>query len=328
MQTPRPVLANTATASRCFYQRARARLRAAQVIVVNHALLFALINAGGAQARGRRAETDARGVLFPEDFVVLDEAHTVPEVATAHFGLSISSYGIDRTLKHLYNPRTKRGLLRKVEEARRLGSNWWIDALAASKRFFDSLEETLLSVRPRGAAAGGGRHRLAQRSTGPWRPLQRVLGKNADQTGGRPRPRDELLEQLGPLQGHPGLDRRLADPRRSQSRLLGRAAAGAGRRSSPCGAAPIDVAPALKRHLFGAGVNGVVCTSATLGARRRDRPLRRADRRGRRALGRRQVPVQFPGGTCGSTSRPIFRCPPRRTRAWPWAPSPITLRSA
>ena len=34
--------------SRCFYQRARARVRSAQVIVVNHALLFSLIAAGGA----------------------------------------------------------------------------------------------------------------------------------------------------------------------------------------------------------------------------------------------------------------------------------------
>ena len=66
---------------RCFYQRARARIRLANVIVVNHSLLFTHINAGGAAERG-----GARGVLFPDDFVVLDEAHTVPEVATEHFG--------------------------------------------------------------------------------------------------------------------------------------------------------------------------------------------------------------------------------------------------
>src|SRR5271154_2385730 len=63
---------------RCFYQRARARVRSAQVIVVNHALLFSLINAGGAQAEG--AGHDVSGVLFPGDFIVLDEAQTVPEV--------------------------------------------------------------------------------------------------------------------------------------------------------------------------------------------------------------------------------------------------------
>ena len=81
---------------KCFYQRAKARLRSAHVVIVNHALLFALINAGGAQAGG--AKHDARGVLFPDDFLVLDEAHTVPEVATDHFGLSLSSYGVERAL--------------------------------------------------------------------------------------------------------------------------------------------------------------------------------------------------------------------------------------
>jgi len=88
---------------KCFYQRARGRMRQANVIVVNHSLLFAHINAGGAAEKG-----GARGVLLPDDFVVLDEAHTVPEVATDHFGLRLSSYGTDRLLKHLYNPKTKR----------------------------------------------------------------------------------------------------------------------------------------------------------------------------------------------------------------------------
>src|SRR5581483_6074450 len=119
----------------CFYQRARARLRAANVIIVNHALLFALISSGGARAQG--ATTETRGVLFPDDFVVLDEAHTVPEVATEHFGLALSSYGVDRALKYLFNPRTKRGLLRKFGsgDAQQLV----VDALEASRQFFGSL---------------------------------------------------------------------------------------------------------------------------------------------------------------------------------------------
>ncbi|HZZ20329.1 MAG TPA: DEAD/DEAH box helicase, partial [Opitutaceae bacterium] len=78
--------------NRCFYQRARARVRSAQVIVVNHALLFSLINAGGPRAEG--APIDASGVLFPGDFVVLDEAHTIGEVAEDSFGLGLSSMGI------------------------------------------------------------------------------------------------------------------------------------------------------------------------------------------------------------------------------------------
>src|SRR5215217_946776 len=122
-----------------FYQRARARIRSAHVIIINHALLFALINAGGAKTAA--ASADARGVLFPEDFLVLDEAHTVPEVATDNFGLSLSSYGVDRALKYLFNPRTKRGLLRKLggSDAQQLV----VDALDASRLFFDFISDTL-----------------------------------------------------------------------------------------------------------------------------------------------------------------------------------------
>src|ERR1019366_5990098 len=120
---------------RCFYQRARARVRSAQVIVVNHALLFSLISAGGARADG--AGHDASGVLFPGDFIVLDEAQTVPEVAEENFGLALSSLGIERTLRHLYNPKTRRGIMKKrgdpefsprAPAAR--GASWSVDALA------------------------------------------------------------------------------------------------------------------------------------------------------------------------------------------------------
>src|SRR5277367_124108 len=129
---------------RCFYQRARARVRSAQVVVVNHALLFSLINAGGPRAEG--APIDASGVLFPGDFVVLDEAHTVAAVAEDSFGLGLSSMGIERTLKHLYNPRTRRGILSKRGDAR--FKQRVADALAAGGLFFAFGGTPLLAERP------------------------------------------------------------------------------------------------------------------------------------------------------------------------------------
>ncbi|HYD82431.1 MAG TPA: ATP-dependent DNA helicase, partial [Opitutus sp.] len=158
---------------KCFYQRARARLRAANVVIVNHALLFALINAGGAQANG--ATTDARGVLFADDFLVLDEAHTVPDVATDNFGLSLSSYGVDRALKYLYNPRTKRGLFRKLggPEVQQLV----VDALDASRLFFDFIASTLLAQRPIVRVREEG---VAEPTLdGPLGALHRLIGKLA-----------------------------------------------------------------------------------------------------------------------------------------------------
>lgn len=240
---------------KCFYQRARARLRSAQVIIVNHALLFALINAGGAQANG--ATTDTRGVLFADDFVVLDEAHTVPDVATENFGLSLSSYGVDRALKYLFNPRTKRGLFRKLggPEAQQLV----IDALEASRQFFDFIANSLLTPRPvvRVREAGVAEPTL----DGPLGALHRMVGKLADKLE-EGRERDELLEQkqrIKALQG--GLTEWLTLGDKGHVYWAERS----GRKQTivTLRSAPIDVAPELRKHLFGCGTS-VVCTSATL----------------------------------------------------------------
>jgi ATP-dependent DNA helicase DinG len=240
---------------RCFYQRARARVRSAQVIVVNHSLLFSLINAGGARAEG--AAADASGVLFPGDFVVLDEAHTVPEVAEESFGLSLSSLGVERTLKHLYNPRTRRGIMKKrgdSEFRQRVA-----DALDAAGQFFSFLAGTLLSERPivRIREAGVAEPLLGE----PLAALERSVAKIADALEDG-RERDELLEQRSRLRAiRGGVDEwlGLANPGHVYWAEKG------GRRQSivTLRSAPVDVAPELERCLFGAGVS-VICTSATL----------------------------------------------------------------
>jgi ATP-dependent DNA helicase DinG len=240
---------------KCFYQRARTRIRAANVIIVNHALLFALINAGGAQAHG--ASVDARGVLFPDDFVVLDEAHTVPEVATEHFGLSLSSYGVDRALKYLFNPRSQRGLFRKLggPEAQQLV----VDALDASRLFFDFISDTLLMPRSVVRVREAG---VAEPSLdGPLGALHRILGKLGDKLEDG-RERDEFLEHK----------QRIKAVQVAVNDWLNLADAGhvywaerTGRKQTIVSlrSAPIDIAPALRQHLFGCNTS-VTCTSATL----------------------------------------------------------------
>jgi ATP-dependent DNA helicase DinG len=240
---------------RCFYQRARNRMRAANLVIVNHALLFALISSGGAQANGAR--TDSRGVLFADDFVILDEAHTVPEVATDNFGLSLSSYGLDRALKYLFNPRTKRGLLKKFGGAE--VQQLVIDALDASQLFFDFLGNTLLAQRPivRVREAGVAEATL----DGPLGALLRLVAKLADKLE-EGRERDELLEQKQRLKGlQAGLTEWLTLGDKGHVYWAERS----GRKQTiiTLRSAPIDVAPQLRKHLFGCGTS-VVCTSATL----------------------------------------------------------------
>src|SRR3989449_10465920 len=66
---------------RCFYQQARKRLLAADVIVLNHTLLFILLGSPNEQ------EERESGFLFPNDFLILDEAHTVEQVASRRIGV-------------------------------------------------------------------------------------------------------------------------------------------------------------------------------------------------------------------------------------------------
>ncbi|MEO7598616.1 MAG: helicase C-terminal domain-containing protein [Opitutus sp.] len=240
---------------RCFYQKARARMRSANLVIVNHALLFALISSGGAQANG--ATTDTRGVLFADDFVVLDEAHTVPEVATDNFGLSLSSYGVDRALKYLFNPRTKRGLFRKFGGAE--VQQLVLDALDASHQFFDFIGSTLLAQRPIVRVREEG---VAEPTLdGPLGALVRLIGKLADKLE-EGRERDELLEQKQRVKSlQAGITEWLTLGDKGHVYWAERS----GRKQTiiTLRSAPIDVAPELRKHLFGCGTS-VICTSATL----------------------------------------------------------------
>src|SRR3954470_17193106 len=89
------------TYAQCFYYKDRRRMQHAQILVVNHALLFSDIAL-------RRAGVS---ILPDYDVVILDEAHTIESVASDHLGISVTSGQIEYTLNKLYNDRTNKGLL-------------------------------------------------------------------------------------------------------------------------------------------------------------------------------------------------------------------------
>ncbi|MDD2765068.1 MAG: helicase C-terminal domain-containing protein [Opitutaceae bacterium] len=236
----------------CFYQRARARLRQAQVIIVNHSLLFTHLNAGGASEKG-----GTRGVLFPDDFVVLDEAQTVPEVATEHFGLRLSSYGTDRLLKYLWHPQKKRGLLHRLGGARE--KQLVEEALEAAEQFFGFLRDSLLARQPvvRLREEGFAEPWL----DAPLLALGKAVGALADRLDDG-RDRDELLEQRGRLTTYrTGIRQFLGLNAEDHVHWLERS----GRKGQivTLRTAPVDVAPYLREHLL-RRKTAVVFTSATL----------------------------------------------------------------
>jgi ATP-dependent DNA helicase DinG len=237
---------------KCFYQRAKRRCDSAHVLIVNHSLLFALIHL--ADVTGTQA---SRGVVRPNDFVVLDEAHTVPDVATNNFGLSLSSLGVDRLLRSLYNPKKRKGFLTKLgDDSARLAVE---ECLDAAHQFFAFLHDKLLATRPI----------LRVREPdfteplldAPLAALLAKLGKIENRLA-EGKVRDELGDKMVRLVScRAGLAQFLSladDSHVYWLELAGRRRAIVSLRS-----APIDVAPKLREVLFSRNTS-VVCTSATL----------------------------------------------------------------
>src|SRR5437763_5873218 len=117
---------------RCFYQQARKRLLAADLIVLNHTLLFILLGSPDMQ------EERESGFLFPNDFIIFDEAHTVEQVASKQIGIGISQYGLRSTIQRLYNARTRKGLFTVMRDA--AGVRLAAELVDDLEKFFDAVE--------------------------------------------------------------------------------------------------------------------------------------------------------------------------------------------
>lgn len=110
----------------CFYFKARKQIRDAHVMVVNHALFFSDLAL-------RRAGVS----LLPEyQVAILDEAHTLEDVAAEHLGLQVTRGAVDYQLNKLANQRREKGLLivqsafdaiRQVEMARNAAQQFFDD---------------------------------------------------------------------------------------------------------------------------------------------------------------------------------------------------------
>lgn len=286
----------------CFFQKARQRILAADVLVLNHTLFFTLL-AGV-------SEDQPGGILFKNDFVVFDEAHTVEQVASRHVGLSVSSGQFRFALNRLWNPRTEKGLLatlRKGETVRLVA-----DVLKESDRFFEAIESQCDTLSTEGASRGmpadtGSSASAPSRRA--WTELRVRRPELVEDTVTLPVQR--LRESLGEAvkassdadTGQELLDcnRRLAEVREQIAEFLKQDAEGyvywverGGRtqRNLSLHAAPIDVSDYLRRRLFGSETS-VIMTSATLGMVAKERASRLAPER----------PKAKAGAAEGSTAR-------------------------
>ena len=242
----------------CFYQQARKRILAADVIVINHTLLFMLLGSPDEQ------QERESGFLFPNDFIIFDEAHTLEQTASRQVGIGVSEYGLRSTIQRLYNARTKKGLFTFTRDATGV-------KLAAS--LIDDVDFFFRSVEGRCDFKKGREFRVREPDlvagtiTSRLVALQARIAEVAKQTD------DELLK--AELQD---LGRRIRDARDGIDIFLTQSVSehvywvertGKTSKFLSLNAAPIDVAPVLRRMLFREDCSSVM-TSATLAVGRPD----------------------------------------------------------
>ncbi len=278
----------------CFFQRARQKILSADVLVLNHTLFFTLL--GGIE------EEPEGGVLFKNDFVIFDEAHTVEQVAARHIGVSVSSGQVRYNLQRLWNPHTQKGVLASIGSGPRV--QLVADALQHSDEFFTQLEgacdDLAASANPSGTKPGNPVPDAPPAgSRGPDRPWNVLRVRRPDLiqdtlTLALQRLRESITEQIQMTDDKDSGDelaecnRRLADLRHAVQTFLKQDAeehvywverTGRSQRSLTLSAAPVDVADFLRHRLFGTATS-VILTSATMAVKDATATMGRTNPRG------------------------------------------------
>ncbi|MEX0886205.1 MAG: DEAD/DEAH box helicase, partial [Phycisphaeraceae bacterium] len=249
---------------KCFYQQARRRMENADLLIVNHALFFADL--------ALRAE--GVGLLPPYDHVILDEAHMVEDVASTHFGLSVSESQVRFLLGALLNSRTGRGFLASMTTsaatdpiiARAVDQVAGVE-VAASAFFDDLVRYQQTHGRSNGRLM---EPRIVSNALSePIEELATTLGRLRDKAEEEP-DKYELASYIGRCRSMSAtLQALLEQSEPEHVYWLDVSRSGRNRRVE-FASSPIDVGPMLRERLFeatrprGKGRVGVVMTSATL----------------------------------------------------------------
>jgi ATP-dependent DNA helicase DinG len=106
------IAASCSRAASCYWRAARRKASQANIVIVNHSLLFSDISCGG--------------TLLPEyDKLVMDEAHNIERAATDHFGVDVTRERLRKETEKLVSSRgvlasIRRKLGRRIPKLRRL----------------------------------------------------------------------------------------------------------------------------------------------------------------------------------------------------------------
>ena len=142
--------------SDCFFQKAKARAREADLVIMNHALFFSLF----------ALQTGEDSFIFNDDFVIFDEAHTLEQVAGLTVGKSISRGQVLYAIHRLYNSKTRKGLLARLRTKRY--RELCEQAEEAALLFFESIARAARLMSPKSNAVRiRYPHLVADTLTGP-----------------------------------------------------------------------------------------------------------------------------------------------------------------
>jgi ATP-dependent DNA helicase DinG len=116
----------------CFVMKARAKAYEADILIINHHLLFSdqiLKNA------------DSTGFLPVCEYLVLDEAHCIDDVISKHTGIHLTQRTIEYWLKKLFSPESEKGILALLKAGKMVSE---IEALwNENATFFEELAEMM-----------------------------------------------------------------------------------------------------------------------------------------------------------------------------------------
>jgi Rad3-related DNA helicase/REP element-mobilizing transposase RayT len=234
----------------CFWQAAKRRMATGNLLIVNHALFFsdlALRMAG-------------INYLPKYDAVILDEAHTIEDVAGKHFGIEVSETGMRYQLRTLYEPKRGRGLLSVHGSCANDAIEDVVELHRLADAFFDNCAEWHAQY-----GRGNGRIRQAHIVENILSPKLHDLGVHLRAMIPELKQEEEIAE-LSATADKIALMAQSLDALVSQSvgeTVYWMDVAGQSTRRLSLHAAPINVAQGLKMQLFDK-LHSVVMTSATL----------------------------------------------------------------
>jgi ATP-dependent DNA helicase DinG len=234
----------------CFWQAAKRRMQGANVLVVNHALFFsdlALRMAGV-------------NYLPKYDLAVLDEAHTVEDVAGDHFGLKLSEASVNYQLRTLYDVRRGKGMLSTHGAAANDAIRDVLDLHEISQNFFCRVAKWQESE-----GRSNGRVHEANVVPNDLSPKLRDLGKHLKEMMTKLKDEEEISE-VG------AMSEKVTTMAQAVEAILGQTiedavywfeVSGRTPKRVSLHAAPVNIADGLRRELFGK-LGSVVLTSATM----------------------------------------------------------------